>query len=885
MCNLSTTILVINMIHRIILFISVLSAFSCSHNDDSNNNFETKLSTNWKVNSAKKVIDNGKNISLVEFNDDSWYQTTIPSTVLNSLINNGVYKDVYKGNNLDKIPTNQFKNAWWYRKVFNIDKIDNNDNYRLLFDGINYRANIWINGSLIASSDTIEGPFRRFEFDITNYVHSGKNALALEIFPPQKLDLTIGFVDWNPNAPDNNMGIWREVYLKRSKGVSIKNTFIQTQLNTELDEASLIVSTELCNHQNKEIKAKIIGEIEDITFSEQFVLAPNESKLVKFTADKYNELIFKNPRLWWSNNLGEPNLYNCKLSVFINYKKAHEESVRFGIRKIDQYLNDEGHRGYIVNGKKILIKGGGWVDDIMLADSKEKVEAQVKYAKHMNLNTIRLEGFWGNSKAIYEKADENGILLMLGWSCHWEWEGYCGRPEIEHMSITSKEDIDLQSKSYADQVVWLRNHPSVFLWVYGSDKLPLPKLEKKLNEYVKTADPTRPILASCKYQDFGTEHYNISEISGPTSVKMLGPYAYVTPNYWYLDKNLGGAYGFNTETGPGPQVPPLESIKKMIPKENLWPIDDIWEFHLGRNEFQLLDRYLKAFNARYGKATSLEDFAFRSQISNYEAIRAMFEAFAVNKYNATGIIQWMLNSAWPEMFWQLYDWYLMPNGAFYGTKVACQPLNLIYNYGDNNIYISNEYNEAYHNLTAEISVLDINSKVVLSEQVDINIEATSSQKVFDIPSFQNISTTYFIDLKLKSDGKEISRNFYWLSTKQDVLDFENSEWHWTPNSEFCDLTALNTLHEAEVVIKPFFEKIGNDQVITLEIENVSDFIAFFIDLKVVGQESGQTILPVFWDDNYISLLPKEKRIIKAKISDSSLKGETPVFKYKGLNIN
>ena len=871
------------MIHRILLFVLFLSLISCSNIDDSSN-FKTKLSTNWKVKSTKEVIDKGENISSVEFNDASWYTSTIPSTVLNTLINNEVYTDVYKGDNLNKIPTDQFQDAWWYRSVFDIENIESNDNFSLLFEGINYRANIWLNGYLIASSDSIESPFRIYDIDITKYVLEGENALAVEVFPPQKLDLTIGFVDWNPNAPDNNMGIWREVYLKRSKGVSVKNTFVQTQLSSKLDEASLTITTELSNHQNKEVQAKLVVEIDDITFSEQFTLTPHESKLVEFSTDKYKELIFKNPRLWWPNNLGEPNLYNCKISIYTEDKKTHEECVRFGIREIEQYINNEGHKGFMVNGKKVLIKGGGWVDDIMLADSEEKVEAQVKYAKHMNLNTIRLEGFWGNSKAIYEKADENGILLIVGWSCHWEWEGYCGRPEIEHMSITSKEDIDLQSRAYADQVIWLRNHPSVFLWAYGSDKLPLPELEQKLNEYVKSADPTRPILASCKYQDFGTEHYNISEISGPTRVKMLGPYAYVTPNYWYLDKNLGGAYGFNTETGPGPQVPPIESIKKMIPKENLWPIDDMWEFHLGRNEFQSLDRYLKAFNARYGEATSLEDFAFRSQISNYEAIRAMFEAFAVNKYNATGVIQWMLNSAWPEMFWQLYDWYLMPNGAFYGTKVACQPLSLIYNYGDNNIYISNEFNEAYNDLTAEISILDINSQIVLSEQVNVDVKATSSHKIFDIPLIPNISTTYFVDLKLKQEGKELSRNFYWLSTKQDVLDFEKSDWFITPNSDYCDFTELNNMSEAKVRTNAVFNEIDKDQTLTLEIENISNVIAFFIELKILGQKSKQTILPVFWDDNYISLLPGEKRIIQANISNESLNGDIPVFEYKGLNV-
>jgi exo-1,4-beta-D-glucosaminidase len=871
------------MMRTLTLLITIFIAFSCS-NSDTSFEYKTKLEDNWKIKSSKEITNSKESISMIDFNDSLWYTTKVPGTVLTSLIQNGVYKNVYKGDNLTKIPTEQFKDNWWYRKTFTVNDIVEDENIRLQFEGINYRANIWLNGSLIASSDSIESPFRIFDLDISKYVVEGKNSVAVEVFPPQKLDLTIGFVDWNPNAPDNNMGIWRGVYLKRSRGVSVTNTFIQTDLNDELTEALLNVSTEITNHQNKEVNTKLVVNIGEIKFFENLILPPNSTKLVEFTSEKYQELIFKNPRLWWPNNLGEANLYNCTISVLVENKESHEETVRFGIREVGQYVNDKGHKGYTVNGKRILIKGGGWVDDVMLADSEEKVEAQVKYAKHMNLNTIRLEGFWGNSKAIYEKADENGILLMLGWSCHWEWEGYCGRPEIEHMSITSEEDINLQAKAYGDQVVWLRNHPSIFLWVYGSDKLPLPELERKLDAYVKTADPTRPILASCKYHDFGTEHYNISEVSGPTGVKMLGPYGYVTPNYWYLDKNLGGAYGFNTETGPGPQVPPIESIKKMIPEENLWPIDEMWEFHLGRNEFQTLNRYLNAFNARYGEANSLEDFAYRSQISNYEAIRAMFESFAVNKPNATGIIQWMLNSAWPEMFWQLYDWYLMPNGAFYGTKAACQPLNLIYNYGDNNIYLSNEYNNNYTDLTAEITILDINSKILLSENVQVDIDAISSKMIFEIPSIKDLSTTYFIDLKLKSENEELSRNFYWLSTKQDVPDFKNSKWHLTPNKEYGDFKALNKMPQAQIKTQHTFETIGEDQILSLEIENTSEVIAFFVELKITKQKSKETVLPIFWDDNYISLLPGEKRTIKAKIAIKDLNGDTPIFEYNGLNI-
>ncbi len=872
------------MIRKLFLFIGIIALFSCNGKTDTKK-FHTNLSVDWKITSSKNLEESGDKISKVGFDDNSWYSIDLPSTVLNSLVKNGVYKDIYFGNNLEKIPADQFKVPWWYRKTF-YSKNTKNQNTHLVFYGINYRGNIWLNGNLIASADDIESPFRQFDIDISNYIIDGENTLAVEIIPPKRDDLTIGFVDWNPRAPDNNMGIWREVYLETSKGVSIKNTFVQTDVNEEtLAEAFLDISTEVTNHFSEESKVKLLMEIDGVTISKEITLSSKETRIVKFNSKEFEDLHFKNPKLWWPNNLGKPELYNCKILCLVNEELSDEENARFGIREIEQYVNSEGHKGFKVNGKKVLIKGGGWVDDLMLADTKEKVEAQIQYAKHMNLNTIRLEGFWGNDKTIYEKADEYGVLLMIGWSCHWEWEGYCGRPETEYMCITTPEDMELQAKGYRDQVVWLRNHPSIFLWVYGSDKLPHPDLERKLNKYMEGVDTTRPILACCRSRDFDIEHSNVSEVSGSIGVKMLGPYGYVTPNYWYLDKNIGGAYGFNTETGPGPQVPPIESIKKMLPEENYWPIDEMWEFHLGRNEFQTLDRYLKAFNARYGEASSLEDFAFRSQISNYEAIRGMFEAFAVNKYNSTGIIQWMYNSAWPEMFWQLFDWYLMPNGAFYGTKVACQPLSLIYNYADNNIYVSNEFNKASKNLRAEITILDINSKVLLSKEVSFDIDATSSKMIFKIPKITDLSSTYFLDLKLKSQGVEESRNFYWLSTKKDVPDFKNSEWYVTPYKDFADFTALNKLTQAKVNVISKFEESENDQMLNVVIENVSDKIAFFIEFRVFCEETGETILPVFWSDNYISLLPGERRSLSAKFKVKDLNGNTPAFEYKGMNIN
>jgi exo-1,4-beta-D-glucosaminidase len=850
------------------------------------------LQSSWQIQSQDKIAQTGEEISNSDYSTKEWIQTSVPNTVLAALVEAGVYTDIYKDQNLEKIETSQFAQAWWYRTQFNVESIQF---HQLVFEGLNYRANIWLNGQLIADSSLIEGAFGIWQFDVTSQLKEGANVLAVQVFPPKFDDLTIGFVDWNPAPPDKNMGLWRPVKLISTGMVSMEEPFVNTLLNTEtLKEAKLVIATQLRNHSLTQQRITLEGKIGELHFEKVVELQANESKKIEFQPSEFKQLIITDPKLWWPNLMGEQHLYTLNLKASVKNQISDVKEVRFGIRKVEDYWTDDHHKGYKINGKKVLIKGAGWVDDMLLADTDAKVIAQMEYVKHMNLNCVRLEGFWGRNKTLYDKADELGLLLMIGWSCQWEWEGYCGRYEDNYMCIRTPEDMELQSRAYQSQVKWLRNHPSIFTWVYGSDKLPRPELEVILNNYIGQVDTTRPILVSCKGTDFDLVkdekgniihgYTNQSEISGPTGVKMLGPYAYTAPNYWYLDKKAGGAYGFNTETGPGPQVPTIESLNKMISDKHLWPLNELWNYHSGRNEFATLNRYVTAFNARYGKAQNAADFAFCSQISNYEAIRAMFEAFEANKPNATGVIQWMLNSAWPEMFWQLYDWYLMPNGAFYGTKKACQPVNAIYNYGDKNIYLSNDLLTDYKNLELEATVYDQHSNLVFTKKISTDLEAIKSIKALDLPDFKGISTTYFLNLELSHQGSEVSTNFYWLSTQADVNDWENSKWFFTPLKEYADFTALQQLEKVDV--KSTFTSTDTetgDKVITCMLENNASKIAFFLELSIKDKATGETIVPVFWDDNYISLMPGEKRTISAKLQKQHIQNKEFTYSIKGLN--
>jgi exo-1,4-beta-D-glucosaminidase len=385
-----------------------------------------------------------------------------------------------------------------------------------------------------------------------------------------------------------------------------------------------------------------------------------------------------------------------------------------------------------------------------------------------------------------------------------------------------------------------------------------------------------------------TEVELVSEISGSSGMKMLGPYAYTPPVYWYTDKNFGGAYGFNTETSPGANVPPLESIKKMIPPDHLWPVDEVWEYHCGKNVFRTLDRFITAVERRYGAPEGVEEFAFKAQLLNYELMRPMFEAFQVNKKKAMGVVQWMLNSAWPNMYWQLYDSYLMPNGAFYATRNACRPLHLAYNYGDRTVHIINDRFIAAEDLTARIRVLDLYGCIVTDETLAVACEGESAAKIFDLKVPGGITSAYFLDLRLLDvRGAELDRNFYWLSTVEDVLDYEYEfeEWpFYTPSKQYADYTALGEMPQAELEV--LVEKGQREQWLDfmVELTNRSETVAFFTELALVGEKSGLSFLPVQWEDNYVSLLPGETRRVKVSLKEELPGEERPVLRVRGWNV-
>lgn len=857
------------------IILSVVCPASLSAQKLINHSDKILLKDNWYIQQSGNNNLKGSELSSNDINTGNWFKTTVPSTVMGALTRNGKYKDIFVGDNYKNVDTKQFDNSWWFRKQFETPNLKKSQHVTLHFDGINYYANIWLNGRLIASRDSVFGTFRQFNFDITHLLLKKKNILAVEIFRAQPGDFNLGFVDWNPRPLDENMGIWREVYLKITGEVSINNTYVESGVNTStLDEASLTIKTSLKNNSAKTEHGFLTGKIENREFRYPITLKAGETLNLVLAKEQIPELNIKNPRLWWCNNLGSPEMYKLDLQFRIGKAISDEQNIGFGIRQIEMYTNSAGHKGFKLNGKEILVKGAGWTDDLFLRDSLASLETQIQYVKHMNLNTIRLESIWGNSQDIYDLCDKNGILVMVGWSCQWEWNEYLGKACDEFGGIQTEQEMTLAIHSLRDQVLWLRNHPSVFVWMIGSDKCPKPELELKYDSLFKILD-NRPYLASA-----GTR---ISTVSGPTGVKMNGPYEYVAPVYWYMDTINGGAFGFNTETGPGAQIPVMESIKRMIPADQLWPLSKAWDYHCTHSKegFNTMNVTSKMIDNRYGKSSGLDEFLLKADAQGYEAMRAMFEAFRVKLTKTTGIIQWMLNSAWPSLYWQLYDYYQLPTSAYYATRKANEPLQLMYDYYNNSVFAVNESTNNESDLKAMVRIFDLNSKLLFQKDINLSVSSNKSVKVLGLDT---ITQAVFLDLRLSdNNGRQLARNFYWLSDKPDVFDWKKTSWAYTPMVGFADFSGLNSLPKTEISAFYATKDKGNDLELTTTLENHSDKIAFFVNLTLLDSKGSQ-VFPAFWDDNYISLLPGEKREIICTIPKIAMSTAKLQLQLSGWNV-
>ena len=861
------------------------------------------LRDGWTLQSSTKATANGEAISSATFTSGNWLQVNVPTTVVAAQVKKGLLPDPFYGMNLRQYPgvsypigfnfsnvamppDSPYAVSWWYRKEFTLPNFYRGKSVWLNFRGINYRANIFLNGKQIANSNDVAGAWRTYEFNVTSALKPGTNVLAVQVWAPTENNLAITFVDWNPAPPDKNMGLWREVYLTTSGPAALRNPAVVSKVDSsENTAAHLTVTAQVKNATNQAINGTLKGRIENIEFAQPVQLAAGESKDVVFSPSDYPQLNFSNPRLWWPAQMGTPNLYDLTLSLEVEGKLSDVSRTKFGIREITSEVSEQApdrlKRLFKVNGKNILIRGGGWTPDMMLRETPERLADEFRYVRDLGLNTVRLEGKL-ETEEFFEMADQQGILVMAGWCCCDFWE---------HWGSWKDEDFEIAKSSLRDQIYRLRGHPSMLAWLNGSDNPPPPDVEESYLKIEADLKWPNPVVSSATAKP--------AAVTNGSGVKMSGPYEYVAPSYWQTDPYLqtddnrcnaggcGGAYGFNSETSMGPAVPPIESIERMIPKDHLWPMNEYWDYHAGGGAFKNIQVFADALNARYGKAESARDFSYKSQLMTYEGVRAMYEAYSRNKYASTGVIQWMLNNAWPSMIWHLYDYYLRPGGGYFGAKKAMQTLNPIYGYDDHSVWlVSSQYIEAKgFKLAARVFNLDGTQK--FSKDAALDASADSTTKVFEIPQIEGLSPAYFLDLRITdASGKLVGSNFYWLSTKPETLDWAKSNWYTTPTASYADYTSLAQLPKVKLKVASRSENGGNgkDAVTRVTVENPGNNLAFFVRLKLDKGKGGQEILPVVWQDNYISLLPGEKREITATYHASSLGVAKPHVEVSGWNV-
>jgi exo-1,4-beta-D-glucosaminidase len=853
------------------------------------------LRENWRIQSSAKIGAAGDAISSAQFKTADWYPTRVPSTVVAALVENKILPDPFFGMNLRTYPgcaypigfnfsnmempaESPYRSSWWYRTEFQMPEGERGRQIQLHFDGINFRANIWLNGKQIANANDVAGTFRTFEFDVTDAVQFGRNnVLAVEVFAPHQNDLALTWVDWNPAPPDKNMGLWRDVYLTTSGAVTIRYPQVVTHfVSPALDRANLTVNAEVRNTLDHPVKGILRGRIEDVRFAQTVELAARETKIISFAPEQFPQLVFAHPRLWYPVDLGAPNLYELNLDFEADGRISDRAQTRFGIREITSEVDGNNHRVFKINGKNILIRGGGWSPDMLLRFNPQRLEDEFRYVRDMHLNAIRLEGKL-ESDYFYDLADRYGIMILAGWCCCDHWEHWKLRDDYKEGPVWELKDYQIAARSLEDQARRLRAHPSLLAWFNGSDNPPPADVEQMYIQILHKENWANPYLSSATAKR--------AEFSGASGVKMEGPYEWVPPNYWLEDKRRGGAHGFATEISPGPAVPPVESIKRMLPQEHWWPIDDYWNYHAGGGQFKTLKVFTDALNARYGEAKTLEDYAQKSQLMSYEAERAMFEAYARNKFNSTGVIQWMLNNAWPSMIWHLYDYYLRPGGGYFGTKKACEPVHAQFSYDDRSVVIINSTLQARKRLRVGAKIFALDMKERFAKETEVDLEANASVKTFSLPELSDITPVYFVLLELKDEtGRRISSNLYWLSTKKDVLNWDKSTWYYTPTSDYADYTALQTLPQVSLNASGYTTRHGAEETARVKLENPSRTLAFFVRLQVKAGRDGEEILPVLWQDNYISLMPGERREIAATYRLKNAAGAPPTLSVSGWNI-
>jgi mannosylglycoprotein endo-beta-mannosidase len=868
----------------LVLFILYLASYPMLAQED------YELNSGWKCINSKEVSASGEKISSQTFNITGWMPAIVPGTVLTTMLNNKLIPDPFYGMNNKQIPdinnTGNDYYTYWFVKDFKEKLANENEQIWLNFRGVNYGCDIFFNGNRITQK-THFGMFLRQSFNITRIISKdGNNRLAVIVYPPdpsgnanggQGGDGTIaknvthqyaaGW-DWIQPVRDRNTGIWDKVSIEKTLSVNIKNPHIITQVpgirypDEQQEPVTIIVSAEIENPTNRTIKGILQYDLEGVIIKKEVTLQAGTSSEVRLPDN-----VLKNPRLWWPNGYGKQDLYDISVQFLSNGTLFDSENIRFGIREIQTSWNKETKSRQIsVNGQKIFMKGGNWIiSDAMLRFSQERYDAEVRFHRDMNLNLIRI---WGGAiterPEFYNACDKYGILvfqdLWITADCNGRWRDRM-KKEDQKTRRLYPDDHGLFIQSAIDQVKMIRNHPSLAFWCGGNETTPPDDILTILKDSIfPVYDGTR----------FFFDYSNSDDMSYKSAD---GPYDIQNISFFWNKKS----FPFNSEMG-SVGTGDYESLKRFIPEKNMvapvYPgakssttggrvtedADSVWEYH----------KYIgyKKYVSMYGTPENVEDFANKAQLVNYDQYRALMEGYTSHVWEwYTGVIIWKTQNPWTALRGQMYDWYLDPNACLYGLRNGSEPIHVMCDPDSGIVMAANNSFRSIKDLTMEVSALDMKGQKILLSRTKVDLAPSSVQKyssLKDTLDFLRKKEGMFLSLRLiKTNNEILSENFYWLP------DLEGT------------YRGLQKIAPANIKVKAMQSGKGTLEV---EISNpAGNTVAFFNRISLVNKKTKQRILPVFYSNNYVSVLPGEKKAIMISFDQEKVNSGTEVS-VAGWNV-